>query len=473
MSSKMQTLDTPSSARAYYAAATATTSPTRTVHISGQGGTLASTGEAPDDYASQIHLALLNLHRIILAAHASVRDIAKLTLYIVNYDPTHRLHAAPLQRFLAGHRPAVTLVPVTQLAVADWLFEIDAILAVPLEANARSSATITGMSYQPPTHPTEQVDVAIIGAGLAGLTAAHRVLQAGHSCVVLEARDRIGGRIYSHQLTGGGIVDLGAAWINDTSQSRMIALARRLGLELIEQNTIGNAVLQDADGSIKPFPYGDLPPVRECSCLRFPLPTYLRTSEPLNIPPTGEDKTESLTLTLLLATAVPRIHPHPPRARPRHLRSNLPDALGRLTTLPHNRQPQLCRLPPNIPPSHPRSAGDGPCLDARHARPRTRRRVRAVLPELLPLRRRAAADALGPKGGRAVPEGEGGHAGVCEGIGGGVAGGMCEVRAGGGEGGAAWWGGWSGGGDEAGKEGEGEEGGDGGAAACVGEAGSV
>ncbi|KPI45655.1 Amine oxidase [flavin-containing] [Cyphellophora attinorum] len=105
----------------------------------------------------------------------------------------------------------------------------------------------------------ESIDVVIIGAGLAGLTAAREVTKAGYSCVVLEARARVGGRTYTHKLDKG-IVDLGAAWINDTNQSQMFALAEELKLELIEQNTTGNAVLLDHDGSAKPFPYGKLPP---------------------------------------------------------------------------------------------------------------------------------------------------------------------------------------------------------------------
>ncbi|KAH7176385.1 hypothetical protein EDB81DRAFT_37256 [Dactylonectria macrodidyma] len=247
MSKAVETVDLSNTGAAYHAAATVSPAG-RLLHISGQPGS-AKDGSVPADYESQIHLALLNLRKIIVAAGASVRDIAKLTVYIVNYDPARRKHTRHIQKFLAGHRPAMTLAPVAQLAVASWLFEVDAVVAVP-EAPA-----------VPPSLPAarETADVIIIGAGLAGLQAAHDVIASGLSCIVLEARDRVGGKTWSQALPGGGSVDLGAAWINDVSQTKMAALAERYGAELIEQNTEGNVVLQDFDGRCTPFVYGDLP----------------------------------------------------------------------------------------------------------------------------------------------------------------------------------------------------------------------
>lgn len=107
-----------------------------------------------------------------------------------------------------------------------------------------------------------EVDVVIIGAGLAGLTAAKCIVDAGYSCRVLEARDRVGGRTWSQKQPSGGMIDVGAAWINDTNQSCMIELARRFNLELIVQNTAGDVILQHND-SLKRFPYGDTPDVSE------------------------------------------------------------------------------------------------------------------------------------------------------------------------------------------------------------------
>lgn len=253
MAPLVESLRLANTSRTYYAPATVIRANSRMIHVSGQVGTTKD-GHVPADYVSQIHLALLHLRKIIIAAGATVKDIAKLTLYIVNYDPAQRKHTRPIQRFLQGHLPAITLVPVTQLAVSGWLFEVEAVIAcqeVPL-------------SLPPPTSQAkvEAVDVAIIGAGLAGLSAAHDILRAGLSCVILEARDRVGGKTWSQPLADGrGMIEFGAAWINDVNQTKMIALARRYGLEVIEQNTSGNCVLQGFDGKASPFPYGELPQV--------------------------------------------------------------------------------------------------------------------------------------------------------------------------------------------------------------------
>ncbi|RVX69449.1 hypothetical protein B0A52_06512 [Exophiala mesophila] len=104
------------------------------------------------------------------------------------------------------------------------------------------------------------VDVIVVGAGLSGLQAALDVQRAGLKCLVLEARDRVGGKTLSlRSKTGQVKSELGAAWINDTNQSRMWELAKQLGLQTYVQNTVGNVVVQDFDGSLIKFRYGEVP----------------------------------------------------------------------------------------------------------------------------------------------------------------------------------------------------------------------
>lgn len=80
----------------------------------------------------------------------------------------------------------------------------------------------------------------VVGAGLAGLTAARRLAAAGRKVHVLEARDRVGGRTYTVPFAGGPI-DLGGQWIGP-GQDRVLALARELGVATFPQHHAGRKV---------------------------------------------------------------------------------------------------------------------------------------------------------------------------------------------------------------------------------------
>ncbi len=69
-------------------------------------------------------------------------------------------------------------------------------------------------------------DVIILGAGYAGLSAAEQLRQAGKQVVLLEARDRVGGRTRTDYLDGGLWVDIGGQWLGP-GQDQLYALARR------------------------------------------------------------------------------------------------------------------------------------------------------------------------------------------------------------------------------------------------------
>ena len=76
--------------------------------------------------------------------------------------------------------------------------------------------------------------VIIIGAGFAGLAAAYRLMKKGCQVTILEARNRIGGRVFSHVVDKDEklVVELGAEWVG-ASHERMISLCSEFGLELI------------------------------------------------------------------------------------------------------------------------------------------------------------------------------------------------------------------------------------------------
>jgi monoamine oxidase len=76
--------------------------------------------------------------------------------------------------------------------------------------------------------------VVVLGAGLAGLTAARELDAAGHEVVVLEARDRVGGRVWSRELDNGAVVEMGAEFILP-GNTAVRELADELGLGLWEK----------------------------------------------------------------------------------------------------------------------------------------------------------------------------------------------------------------------------------------------
>jgi monoamine oxidase len=97
-------------------------------------------------------------------------------------------------------------------------------------------------------HPVRHdADVIIVGAGISGMTAARRVLEAGLTPLVLEADERVGGRILTQEAVPGVPIELGAQWIGDTHH-RMFRLAAELGVETYPQYDEGETSYE-LDGS--------------------------------------------------------------------------------------------------------------------------------------------------------------------------------------------------------------------------------
>jgi len=102
---------------------------------------------------------------------------------------------------------------------------------------------------------SQEFDVVVIGAGVSGMAAASQLQEAGLSVVVLESRDRIGGRVNSQQ-TLGFTCDFGASFIHGASNSPIYELAQRFGVEGIkfdydDATVIHNQQVVDTDSFLK------------------------------------------------------------------------------------------------------------------------------------------------------------------------------------------------------------------------------
>ncbi|MGA7147695.1 MAG: NAD(P)/FAD-dependent oxidoreductase, partial [Microbacterium sp.] len=101
-------------------------------------------------------------------------------------------------------------------------------------------------------------DVVIVGAGAAGLTAANELKKAGMSVVVLEARDRVGGRLWT-DVVDGAMLEIGGQWVSPDQEALKETLAE-LGLETYRRYREGDSVYVDKTGASTRFT-GEIFPV--------------------------------------------------------------------------------------------------------------------------------------------------------------------------------------------------------------------
>jgi putrescine oxidase len=101
-------------------------------------------------------------------------------------------------------------------------------------------------------------DVVIVGAGAAGLTAANELRKAGLSVVVLEARDRVGGRLWT-DVVDGAMLEIGGQWVSPDQDALKETLAE-LGLETYRRYREGDSLYIGKDGELERFT-GEIFPV--------------------------------------------------------------------------------------------------------------------------------------------------------------------------------------------------------------------
>jgi len=110
----------------------------------------------------------------------------------------------------------------------------------------------------------DRADVVVVGAGLSGLCATRKLRAEGASVVVVEARDRVGGRTWTEQI-GRSRFDLGGQWIGP-AQKRVRALANELGIQTFPTYDDGKKVLE-VDGKVSTY---------KRSIASMPVPTLIQ-----------------------------------------------------------------------------------------------------------------------------------------------------------------------------------------------------
>lgn len=104
---------------------------------------------------------------------------------------------------------------------------------------------------------TEDVDVLIVGAGATGLSAAYALQQAGRSVLVLESRERVGGRLWTREIDGVDL-EIGGQWVSP-DQEALLAMIDELGLETFQRHREGRSVYIGLDGRRRTFTGETLP----------------------------------------------------------------------------------------------------------------------------------------------------------------------------------------------------------------------
>jgi enamine deaminase RidA (YjgF/YER057c/UK114 family) len=118
----------------------------RTVFVAGQtaqDSTGALLGSTPD---AQVRAVFDNLERALRAVGAGWRDVMQWTIYVTSPEVVPVFRAVRLERLRGERPPAATLVEVKALARADWLVEVDAVVAAPRPVRCRTLRRLERLS---------------------------------------------------------------------------------------------------------------------------------------------------------------------------------------------------------------------------------------------------------------------------------------------------------------------------------------
>ena len=146
--------------------------------------------------------------------------------------------------------PAIQNREVISAAASEATLAMTSVLSCTRLSSSRVEAMRPHVSVEAMAE-TREADVVVIGAGLAGLAAARDLVAAGKEVVVVEARDRVGGRVLNEDIGDGKVVEVGGQWIGPT-QDRMAALARELEVETFPTWTEGENLIEH-DGRLRRY----------------------------------------------------------------------------------------------------------------------------------------------------------------------------------------------------------------------------
>src|SRR5262249_44854523 len=151
------------------------------------------------------------------------------------------------------------------------LLKAGAIITAVAGCSDGESQSQTPPAGQPaPTAGNLTADVVVVGAGDAGLGAAWELFKHGQRVIVLEANARVGGRVWSSQLSDGTLFEIGGQWVADSgAQPDINQLMQELGVgnRVYEQNEQGDNIFVSSNGTVSrynpnnPDPLQALPPL--------------------------------------------------------------------------------------------------------------------------------------------------------------------------------------------------------------------